>query len=416
MSKTPEAYGNTNGRQRLRPWLVHKINSGTIKGLEWMDEEKLMFKIPWKHAGKQDYDPEEDSRIFKEWSLHTGKYKITMEPEPAVWKTRLRTALNKLPDIEEVQDKTQLDIPEPYRVYRLLPRQKKPSSMPLTQRNNGCRSQVYHPYQRLDQTNQHPSRLSQMRHSMGYNRPNNVHTGYPTSYIMPGIDQMTPPGNSNDIFYDFQPQISQVFSPTSVGGLNIEDVNDVITPRLDPYMSDYDQMSAGSSSPNMDPEPQYQNNQLTQFNYTQGGIIASQPTMTSLQSRTYGGGYQHQTNNVYTTQAQGCAPTTAVGMTSSPAYNQTYHQQTHNAMVPYSGGMRAVDDIWPGTTVPVREDNMIMKTEKEMDIKVRYRGETVIDKRVGDCCIYSKTMLPGLELLTPIELPDSQTVEYKFDF
>ena len=48
-----------------------------------------------------------------------------MVPEPAVWKTRLRTALNKLPDIEEMQDKTQLDIPDPYRVYKLHPKKGK---------------------------------------------------------------------------------------------------------------------------------------------------------------------------------------------------------------------------------------------------------------------------------------------------
>lgn len=54
-----------NGRQRLRPWLVNQINEGNIKGLVWMNAEKNMFKIPWKHAGKQDYDPEEDSKIFK---------------------------------------------------------------------------------------------------------------------------------------------------------------------------------------------------------------------------------------------------------------------------------------------------------------------------------------------------------------
>ncbi|XP_071824076.1 interferon regulatory factor 5-like isoform X3 [Apostichopus japonicus] len=112
-----------NGRQRLRPWLVNQINEGNIKGLVWMNAEKNMFKIPWKHAGKQDYDPEEDSKIFKRWSENTGKYKVGVNPEePAVWKTRLRTALNKLPDIQEVTDKTMLDIPEPYRVYRLLPK------------------------------------------------------------------------------------------------------------------------------------------------------------------------------------------------------------------------------------------------------------------------------------------------------
>lgn len=88
-----------------------------------MNAEKTMFKIPWKHAGKQDYDPEEDSKIFKRWSENTGKYKKGVNPEePAVWKTRPRTALNKLPDIQEVTDKTMLDIPEPYRVYRLLPK------------------------------------------------------------------------------------------------------------------------------------------------------------------------------------------------------------------------------------------------------------------------------------------------------
>ncbi|KAJ8041908.1 Interferon regulatory factor 8 [Holothuria leucospilota] len=115
-----------NGRQRLRPWLINEINSGKIKGLVWINQEKTMFKIPWKHAGKQDYDPEEDSKIFKRWSENTGKYKKGVNPEePAVWKTRLRTALNKLPDIQEVTEKTMLDIPEPYRVYRLLPKSSK---------------------------------------------------------------------------------------------------------------------------------------------------------------------------------------------------------------------------------------------------------------------------------------------------
>ena len=54
-----------NGRQRLRPWLIGLIDRGEVKGLEWMNKEKTLFKIPWKHAGKQDYNPEEDSKIFK---------------------------------------------------------------------------------------------------------------------------------------------------------------------------------------------------------------------------------------------------------------------------------------------------------------------------------------------------------------
>ncbi|XP_030831517.1 interferon regulatory factor 4-like [Strongylocentrotus purpuratus] len=109
--------------QLLRLFLIGCIDSGKVKGLQWLDKEKTLFKIPSKLAGQHDYDPQEDAKIFMLWSRNTGKYKEgIMEPEPAVWKTRLRTALNKLPDIEEIREKTQFDIPEPYRVYKLHPK------------------------------------------------------------------------------------------------------------------------------------------------------------------------------------------------------------------------------------------------------------------------------------------------------
>lgn len=31
----------------------------------WDDQAKTMFRIPWKHAGKQDFRSEEDAAIFK---------------------------------------------------------------------------------------------------------------------------------------------------------------------------------------------------------------------------------------------------------------------------------------------------------------------------------------------------------------
>lgn len=54
-----------NGGRRLRQWLIEQIDSGMYPGLIWENDEKSMFRIPWKHAGKQDYNQEVDASIFK---------------------------------------------------------------------------------------------------------------------------------------------------------------------------------------------------------------------------------------------------------------------------------------------------------------------------------------------------------------
>ena len=53
------------GGRRLKQWLVEQINSNQYSGLQWEDENRTMFRIPWKHAGKQDYNQEVDASIFK---------------------------------------------------------------------------------------------------------------------------------------------------------------------------------------------------------------------------------------------------------------------------------------------------------------------------------------------------------------
>lgn len=108
-------------RDRLRTWLVKMIDSGDVPGLKWLNDEKTIFRMPWKHAGRQDYNLE-DSKIFMEWAKHSGRYREGIDkPEPIVWKTRLRCALNKMPDIRELPELSRLDISDPYRVYELLP-------------------------------------------------------------------------------------------------------------------------------------------------------------------------------------------------------------------------------------------------------------------------------------------------------
>lgn len=107
-------------RQRMRPWLESKVESGQIPGLAWIDREKKIFRVPWKHGGKHDWN-EADSTIFKEWAIHTGRFREGVDhADWPTWKTRFRCALNKLPDIQEMKDHNQLDGSDPYRAYKFL--------------------------------------------------------------------------------------------------------------------------------------------------------------------------------------------------------------------------------------------------------------------------------------------------------
>nr|AUL77447.1 interferon regulatory factor 9 [Schizothorax lissolabiata]AUL77456.1 interferon regulatory factor 9 [Schizothorax lantsangensis] len=115
------ASGRIRSTRRLRSWIVEQVNSGKYHGLVWDNPEKTMFRIPWKHAGKQDFRTDEDAAIFKAWAEFKGKLLENGNSDPASWKTRLRCALNKSPEFCEVNERSQLDISEPYKVYRLVP-------------------------------------------------------------------------------------------------------------------------------------------------------------------------------------------------------------------------------------------------------------------------------------------------------
>ena len=61
--------------------------------------------------------------LCQEWARHTGRFREGIdEPDYVKWKTRLRCAFNKAPDIEEVKEESQLEGPDPFRVYILKPR------------------------------------------------------------------------------------------------------------------------------------------------------------------------------------------------------------------------------------------------------------------------------------------------------
>ncbi|XP_031444656.1 interferon regulatory factor 4-like isoform X2 [Phasianus colchicus] len=106
---------------RLKEWLIAQIDSGRYPGLRWENRERTIFRIPWKHAAKQDYRQQQDAALFRAWAVYKGKYhEGTDKADPSTWKTRLRCALNKSTDFQEVPERSQLDISEPYKVYQIV--------------------------------------------------------------------------------------------------------------------------------------------------------------------------------------------------------------------------------------------------------------------------------------------------------
>uniref|UniRef100_A0A8C5CEP6 Interferon regulatory factor 2b n=1 Tax=Gadus morhua TaxID=8049 RepID=A0A8C5CEP6_GADMO len=108
-------------RMRMRPWLEEQINSCLIPGLKWVNKEKKIFQIPWMHAARHGWDLQKDAPLFMKWAIHTGKYQLGVDrPDPKTWKANFRCAVNSLPDMEEVKDKSIKKGTNAFRVYKML--------------------------------------------------------------------------------------------------------------------------------------------------------------------------------------------------------------------------------------------------------------------------------------------------------
>lgn len=108
-------------RMRMRPWLENMIESKCINGMAWVDKEKTMFSVPWKHAARHGWEMDKDACLFKKWAIHTGKYTEGQTCDPKTWKANFRCAMNSLPDIEEVKDKSINKGQQAMRIFRMLP-------------------------------------------------------------------------------------------------------------------------------------------------------------------------------------------------------------------------------------------------------------------------------------------------------
>lgn len=74
------------------PWLRQQIDSAQYVGVNWLDHERTLFTIPWKHALRQDSNSD-DVRIFKAWARTSANSEETIPGDPSVWKRNFRSAL-----------------------------------------------------------------------------------------------------------------------------------------------------------------------------------------------------------------------------------------------------------------------------------------------------------------------------------
>ncbi|ESO84753.1 hypothetical protein LOTGIDRAFT_131646 [Lottia gigantea] len=108
-------------REKMRPWLMKRLDKNLIKGLEWIDRKNKIFQVTWRHASHHEYSADSDSSIFKCWAEHTGKFKPGDKCNAKNWKANFRCALNSLKnDIMELKDQSVTKGGNAVRIYQFL--------------------------------------------------------------------------------------------------------------------------------------------------------------------------------------------------------------------------------------------------------------------------------------------------------
>lgn len=80
----------SHSKPLLIPWLRAHIDSCRYPGVQWTNQERTEFSIPWKHALRQD-SSDADILIFKAWAEVSGNGRA--QGDASVWKRNFRSAL-----------------------------------------------------------------------------------------------------------------------------------------------------------------------------------------------------------------------------------------------------------------------------------------------------------------------------------
>ena len=104
-------------RKLFLPFIEELLDTEEVDGLHWIDKEQRIFRMPWKHMKRHDYDVDRDSALFRAWAVNSGKYKEN-DQDPSRWKINFRSALNTMKHIfQEIGENEEDDC----RIFRIIP-------------------------------------------------------------------------------------------------------------------------------------------------------------------------------------------------------------------------------------------------------------------------------------------------------
>lgn len=105
----------------MRQWLIAQV--GKFAGVEWVDEDQTLLKIPWMHGSSRKWE-ETECQLFAAWAKHSGKsnYLKKNEFKPNRLKANFRCAINSQVDIKEEKGQRISRGADACKVFRFLKR------------------------------------------------------------------------------------------------------------------------------------------------------------------------------------------------------------------------------------------------------------------------------------------------------
>ncbi|XP_063158143.1 interferon regulatory factor 3 [Candoia aspera] len=100
------------------PWLIEQLDTQRYPGVSWLNPERTLFRVLWKHGSRRNVSPE-DFQIFEDWAIVRNLYNPGKDPRtPSEWKRNFRSALNRKDGIEMVEDNSTAS-EDPHKVYKI---------------------------------------------------------------------------------------------------------------------------------------------------------------------------------------------------------------------------------------------------------------------------------------------------------